>query len=189
MIRKLKIIFINICLFLFPINIYAVMTDINISGPTEVLVGETIQLQAKYTISNDMVTENNSTSPSEEDVTNKTNWSVNQANTTGAEENNLKIATIDNNGILTGVNPGKVTVSAEYSGTKKTYEITVKANENTNSSNESESSNNDDEDSNKTVEKQMSPNTASPGSIVALSLGAILVIGATYVILSKRKPE
>ena len=112
MIRKLKIIFINICLFLFPINIYAVMTDINISGPTEVLVGETIQLQAKYTISNDMVTENNSTSPSEEDVTNKTNWSVNQANTTEAEENNLKIATIDNNGILTGVNPGKVTVSA-----------------------------------------------------------------------------
>lgn len=56
---------------------------------------------------------------------------------------------------------------------------------NTNSGSEDINEGTGTDDAQNTVEKIESPNTASPASLLAVSVGAILVVGSVYVILNK----
>lgn len=127
-----------ICVCLAGITcVNAVVVDFKISGKNEIKVGESTQLKSNYHLSNDMINSNErSSEPIDKDVTKESKWSIISNSAAVDDSNNTvdvqDIAKISDDGVITGLKPGIVTVEAEYSGTTETYQVTVKEKDNKN---------------------------------------------------------
>ena len=113
--RKTKIvamIIIFLLVLMYTINSYAVVADLKIEGEQRVKVGDTIQLEAIYNSFN----EENPEEKIEENVnvTKKALW-------LSSEDT---VATVNDEGLVTGVSMGIVKVTADYE-VPAIYEITV----------------------------------------------------------------
>lgn len=108
--KKTKVLFIifSLLFILILLNLstsYAIMFDLEISGNSYVEIGKSIQLKSDYITHNDSYIPDVSTRETgREDVTSKTIWTSSDSS----------IATISNTGLVTGIKPGTVTITANY---------------------------------------------------------------------------
>ena len=116
---------VTVCLI--PFNTKAVMTSLDISGNQQVYVNQTVNLKVTFNMSNDLYNENqedeNVSQNNIEDVTDKAVWI----------SSNENIATINDEGVVTGIKPGSVTISANYNDIEATYDMIVVDNNENNS--------------------------------------------------------
>lgn len=122
-IRILTLIFVFVCFA--PFNAKAIMTSLDISGDKLVYVNQSVNLKASFNMSNDLDNEDQAsknTSLNEfEDVTSKAVWT----------SSNDSVATVNDQGVVTGLKNGKVTISANYNDVTASYDITVAEDYNT----------------------------------------------------------
>ena len=117
-------------------NAYAVLLTLKINGQHSVEVGEKVKLQAIFNSGNESSNNNNDLeildeedNTNDDDVTDKAKW-------ISSDES---VATVDKNGVVTGVSEGHVVISAEYEVTSNfEIKVTKTAKENTSENNQTE---------------------------------------------------
>lgn len=99
-------------------NNYSAKDKFNLDEINHVEVENTLQLYTVIAHGNDMMFDNNPDS---------LGWFVDEANLSGVtwSSADTEIATVDNNGKVTGVTEGKTTITAKYNGESANYEIDV----------------------------------------------------------------
>lgn len=102
-------------------NNYAVGDKMRYDDVKDVEVKKTLQLYAVIAYGNEMMVDDNYDS---------LGWFVDEANLSGATwtSSNNSIATVDNNGKVTGVAEGKANITVNYNNESATYEINVISN-------------------------------------------------------------
>lgn len=116
-IKAFTLLFVFVCLI--PFNAKAVMTSLDISGNKQVYVNQMISLKATFNMSNDLYKNNqnndNTVSNNTEDVTNKAVWT----------SSDKSIATVNEQGLVTGIKPGNVTINVSYNDVESSYDVEV----------------------------------------------------------------
>lgn len=102
-------------------NNYAVGDKMRYNDVKDVKVEKTLQLYAVIAHGNEMLIDDNYDS---------LGWFVDEVNLSGATwtSSNNSIATVDNNGKVTGVAEGKTTITAKYNNETANYEVSVISN-------------------------------------------------------------
>lgn len=97
---------------------YAVGDKMRYDDVKDVEVEQTLQLYAVIAHGNEMLIDDNYDS---------LGWFVDEANLSGTTwtSSNNSIATVDNNGMVTGVTEGKTTITAKYNNETANYEVNV----------------------------------------------------------------
>lgn len=118
--KRSKLFIIMMMIIFYTSSVYAFsIKGIEISGKNEVEIGKNIQLKAEEILGNDIwLIEDPLPSETRSDITDTCTW----------ESNNPEIATVDENGKVTGVSEGKAIITATISSPEMsaTYEINVK---------------------------------------------------------------